>query len=106
MSAQEEIDLPSSILDEIVGANVRNRRESAGLSLGAMAERMVQAGRPMTYGRLGALERGIHKWTTRDQYAAALLMLPIDSPAADLLAAYLTGGPSAVALWLADQLRR
>lgn len=117
MNVQEEIDLPSSILDKAIGAHVRKLRDVEGLSLGEMAERMSANGRPMSYGRLGALERGEHKWTTRDQYAAAvalgmgpegaaLLLLPPDSDAADLLAAYLTGGAPAVAIWLSKRIAR
>lgn len=117
MNVQEEIDLPSSILDKAIGAHVRKLRDIAGLNLDQMAERMAANGRPMTGGRLGSLERGEHKWTTRDQYAAAvalgmgpegaaLLLLPPDSEAAELLAAYLTGGGPSVAIWLSKRVPR
>lgn len=37
---------------------------------------------------------------------AALLLLPPDSEAADLLATYLTGGAPAVAIWLSKRVAR
>lgn len=109
MRTQEENDLPSSVLDQFIGRSVRKMREAAGLTLDQLSEKMRAAGRPMTGGRLGALERGEHKWTTRDQYAAAtalglgaegaaLLMLAPESEAASLLSAFLTGGSPAVAV--------
>lgn len=97
-------------LEALVGARIRQERESRGWTLEYLSEAMSAAGRPMATGRLSKIERGLYEsplsFRDLDAAAASFGMAPITllitAEEAALLAALRQSGLPGVMQWAAQ----